>query len=130
MQDWRIFHFPSTDIFVTILPWWKSRFFNPCNDCGDDYIEFIPYCSGKGLLCANTRMKSMGSDIDEENSFIMPEALEDPNVIGDILKPPPMKCIAACRIEINNIEMSFARYPQKQVFFYQKAFCNTASHIR
>ena len=75
-------------------------------------------------------MKSMGSDVDEENNFIMPEALEDPNVIGDILKPPPMNCIAACKLETNDIDMSYARYPQKKVFFHQKAFCNTASHIR
>ena len=117
-------------IFVTILPWWQFRFFYPCDFCGDDYLEYIPYCSGKGLLCANTRMKSMGSEIDEENNFIMPEALESPDVIGDILKPPPMNCIAACRLETNDIDMSFAPYPQQEVFFYQKAFCNTASHIR
>ena len=94
-------------------------------------MKHIEYCSGKGLLCANTRLKSLGSDdVDKENDFIMPEALENPNTIGNILKPPPRKCLAACRIESNSIEMSFAPYPQQEVFFYQKAFCNTASHIR
>jgi hypothetical protein len=75
-------------------------------------------------------MKSMGSDvIDEENNVIAPEELENPDLIGNIPKPKAMNCLAGCEEQTNAIEMSFAPYPQREVFFYQKTFCRTASHI-
>ena len=92
-------------------------------------MEFLDYCSGKGLLCANTRMKSMGSEIDEENNVIAPEALENPDLIGNIPKPKAMNCLTGCKEQTNAIDLSFAPYPQREVFFYQKTFCRTASHI-
>ena len=76
-------------------------------------------------------MKSMGSEVvDEENDYIMPEALKSPNAIGDILKPPPMNCIPGCRVQANAVEMSYANYPKQKTFYYQKDFCYLASHIR
>ena len=38
------------------------RFWDECVYCDDGYAAFIPYCTGKGLHCANTRLKSMGID--------------------------------------------------------------------
>ena len=36
------------------------RFFTPCSSCDTHYEEFLPSCSGPDLLCANTRMNSIG----------------------------------------------------------------------
>ena len=56
----------------------------------------------------------------------MPEALESPEMIGNISKPKPIKCIPACKVQENNNQMSFAPYPQRENFFYQKLFCDVA----
>ena len=62
--------------------------------------------------------------------MVMPEAKKNPDMIGKIEKPPPMKCIPGCKVQTNAIEMSFAPYPQREIFFHKKTFCNLASHIR
>lgn len=97
----------------------------------DEYLPFIPICSGKMLHCANTRMKSLGMEwpISKENNIIMPEALESPDMIGDISKPDQVNCIPSCTVQDNNNQMSFAPYPQRGNFFYQRTFCEVASHI-
>ena len=75
-------------------------------------------------------MKSMGKqNISDENNVVMSEALESPDMIGNISKPDPIKCIPACAVQENNNQMSFAPYPQRENFFYQKTFCDVASHI-
>ena len=95
-----------------------------------DYSLFIPICTGEGLYCANTRMKSIGlGKMPKENGVVMPEALESPDMIGNISKPDPVKCIPACKVQENNNQMSFVPYPQRSNFFHQKTFCDTASHI-
>ena len=38
-------------------------------------------------------------------------------------------CKSACTVQENFNQMSYAAYPQWGRFFYQSAFCNTASHI-
>ena len=107
------------------------RFWFECFNCDIDYYsEFIPHCTGEGLYCANTRMKSIGlRKMKKENDVVMPEALESPDMIGNISKPKPIKCIPACKVQENNNQMSFAPYPQRENFFYQKLFCDVASHI-
>ena len=55
--------------------------------------------------------------------------MESPDKIGNISKPAPIKCLQACKIQENANQMSFAVYPQKRNFFYQKGFCHAASHI-
>ena len=107
------------------------RFWFECFNCDIDYYsEFIPHCTGEGLYCANTRMKSIGlRKMKKENDVVMPKALESPDMIGNISKPKPIKCIPACKVQENNNQMSFAPYPQRENFFYQKLFCDVASHI-
>ena len=96
----------------------------------EEYLKFIPMCSGEKLLCANTRMKSLGmKKIPFENNKIVTEAIENPNMIGNISKPDSIECMPGCTVQENRNQMSFAPYPQRRNFFYQKTFCNVASHI-
>ena len=95
-----------------------------------EYLEFIPMCSGKKLHCANMRMKSLGMPIiDFANDVDVPEAHQNPNMIGNISKPDWIICRPACEVQQNKNQMSFAPYPQRGNFFYQKTFCYLASHI-
>ena len=95
----------------------------------DDYYD-MPRCRGKNLYCANGRKKSMGMEsVAIENDIIVPEAQENPNRIRNMYKPNAIKCMPACKIQENNIQMSLAAYPQNDIYFHQKLFCDVASHI-
>ena len=95
-----------------------------------DYGKFLEYCSGKGLYCETKRLESLGlNKIPDENDIIVPEALENETWIGNISKPDPINCIPACQEQENSNQMSYAPYPQRDNFFYQKTFCDVASHI-
>ena len=59
----------------------------------------------------------------------MTEAIQSPNIIGNISKPNSIYCMPACTVQENNDQMSYAPYPQRRNFFYQKTFCDVASHI-
>ena len=97
------------------------RFYVGCDGCDSNYFDFLEYCTGKGLHCANARMESLGlGEISEENDIIVPEALKSPTLIGKISKPDKINCIPACRIQENTNQMSYAPYPQLENFFYQK----------
>ena len=99
-------------------------------DFFEDYLDYIPACIGEKLHCANTRAKSLGMKmVATENNVIVPEATKNPNFIGNISKPDPLHCMPGCTVQENNNQMSFAPYPQRGNFFYQKTFCNMASHI-
>ena len=64
-----------------------------------DYFEFIPFCTGKSLQCANTRKTSLGmKKVPPENDVIMPEALKNPNKIGNISKPSSINCMPSCKV--------------------------------
>ena len=110
---------------------WNCRCIPSFYEMNEEYLPFIPICSGKKLYCANTRMKSfgMGFPIALENDIIMQEAKDNPNKIGNISKPPYIHCMPACEVQDNDNQMSFAPYPQHRNFFYQEAFCEVASHI-
>ena len=110
---------------------WNCRCIPSFYIANDKYLPFIPICSGKKLNCANKRMKSlgMGFSIAKENDIIMQEAKDSPNTIGNISKPAYVGCMPACVVQTNNNQMSFAPYPQHRNFFYQKTFCEVASHI-
>ena len=59
------------------------RFYQPCKTC---YLKnFIPSCSGKKLICANAW--------ENGENITVPEALENPNKIGNLTKPSKMKCL-------------------------------------
>ena len=93
------------------------------------YGEFIEYCSGEGLYCETTRLKSLGlGKILDEHNIIVQDALKNETWIGNISKPNPINCIPACQEQENFIQMSYAPYPQRGNFFYQKKFCYVASH--
>ena len=105
-----------------IWPSWHSIYF--------EYGKFLEHCSGKGLHCETTRFKSLGlGKIQKQNNIVVPEALENETWIGNISKPNPINCIPACQEQENSIQMSHASYPQLANFFYQKTFCDVASHI-
>ena len=94
------------------------------------YLKLIPFCTGKKLFCANARSKSFGMEkIAMENNIIVPEAMTSPNKIGNISKPPAIKCLQSCLVQENNNLMSTAPYPQKENFFYLESFCDVATHI-
>ena len=88
-----------------------------------EYFEVFPYCTGKGLFCANNRTELMGMKKNAEEVF------EKPEIISGIYKPKPINCLPSCRFQDNYNQMSNAPYPQKQTFFYQKAFCDVASSV-
>ena len=95
-----------------------------------EYFEVFSYCTGKGLFCANNRTKLMGmKKISKGNDIVSPEALESPEIIGGISKPKSINCLPSCHFQDNYNQMSNAPYPQKQMFFYQKTFCDVASHV-
>ena len=104
----------------------KPRVWDICYSCGENNeyynaIKTLPYCTGKSLYCASMRMKEMG--------FEVPEALENPENIGNVSRPKSISCLPGCTVQKNNNKMSYAPYPQRNNFFYQKAFCDSASHI-
>ena len=68
-------------------------------------------------------------NIQNEDDMMMPEAIESPNLIGNISKPEYFKCMPACTVQENQVHMSYGTYPQKANFFYQVTFCHVASHI-
>ena len=63
------------------------------------------------------------------NDIVFPEALEEPEIIAGISKPKSINCLPSCHFQDNYNQMSNAPYPQKQMFFYQKTFCDIASHV-
>ena len=112
----------------------KPRIWDFCWTCGkDEYynaIKTLPYCTGNSLYCANMRMKAMGLDeVPEEYNITVPEALETPEKIGNVSQPKSITCLPGCTVQENNKKMSYAPYPQKNIFFYQKTFCYAASHL-
>ena len=110
---------------------WNCRCIPSFYGSNEEYLPFIPICSGHKLYCANTRMKSlgMGFPIAEENDVIMQEAMDSPNKIGNISEPANITCRPACEVQENKNQMSYAPYPQRRNFFYQATFCEVASHI-
>ena len=66
-------------------------------------MNVIPFCTGKKLVCANARSKSFGMEkIAKENDIIVQEAMTSPNKIGNITKPPAIKCLQSCSVQENN----------------------------
>ena len=88
------------------------------------YLEFIPWCTGLNLYCANQKLKSISAENKANKKM-----LESNFKIGNLSKPAAIKCLPNCEIQDNNKEMSFAPYPEHKTFFYQKTFCDIASHI-
>lgn len=111
---------------------WNCRCLAPFfyNDIINDYLPFIETCSGKNLYCANKRLESLGFQLANHS---VPEALESPDFMGNetynLTKPDHIKCLSSCEIQDNDSQMTFVQYPQKGNFFYQKTFCDVASHI-
>ena len=73
---------------------------NPC------LLNFNLFCLGQ-------------ANIPKEFDYIMSEGRSSPNLIGNISKPDPIKCLPACKIQNNPNQMTYAPYPQKENFFYQ-----------
>ena len=89
--------------------------------------SLLPLCFGERLLCSNSIKKSMGMEIDANE--ITKDAKEKSGVFGNLLKPDPIKCMPACKVQYNYNQMSHALYPLHKTYFYQKNFCYVASHI-
>ena len=111
------------------------RIWDKCYSCGENSeyynaIKTLPYCTGNSLYCANMRMKTLGlEEIPEEYNITVPKALENTEKIGNVSQPKSITCLPGCTLQENNKKMSYAPYPQKNIFFYQKTFCDAASHI-
>ena len=89
----------------------------------------LPYCRGKKLFCAKEKIHNMGFGKSTENGMIVDEAIENPNTIGNLTKPPSIQCLPSCFIQKNTYQITTAQYPTKKVFFQQQSFCDVASHI-
>jgi hypothetical protein len=113
----------------------KPRIWDICYSCGEDNkyynaIKILPYCKSNSLYCANMRIKAIGlEEVPEEYNITVPEALESPEKIGNVPKPKSITCLPGCTVQEYNKKMSYAPYPQKNIFFFQKTFCHAASHI-
>ena len=109
---------------------WNCRCMPNFGNLLQEYWGVIDFCAGRKLHCAKIRMKSLGMEtVTLENNIVVPEALENPDMIGNISKPPAIKCMPACKVQNNDNQMSIATFPQKDIFFHQKTFCHVASHI-
>ena len=95
------------------------RYFPPCIGCY--FPKSILSCSGEKLACAIARENS--------KNITVPEALENPNRIENMTKPPELKCLGSCKIQTYPYTTSSVAYPQKENFFYQQEFCVAASHV-
>ena len=106
-----------------------------CYSCRSDNIYYIamktlPFCTGRGLYCANERMKFIGLEkMPESEDTILPEALKSPKLIGNVTRPISIPCLPGCTVQDNNKLISHSMYPQKTMFAYKKPFCDVASHI-
>ena len=57
-------------------------------------------CRGEKLHCANMRKKSLGMEsVAVENDIIVTEALENPDLIGNISRPKAVKCMPSCKVD-------------------------------
>ena len=107
--------------------WSPSDFYN--NYESNDYynaITKLPFCTGKGLYCANTRLKSLDT---KKTSMVALVPFDINDIMENISKPASIQCLQNCKVQDNNNQLSFAPFPQKGTFFYQKSFCDVASHI-
>ena len=126
-----------TDEKITDIIWncrCLPKIWQDCYDCEDNQfhntMRMLPFCTGKNLYCANARMKSIGlRKMKKIDDIVVDEALENPNMIENITKPEPHNCLKGCFIQENKHKISSAPYPQRHVFFYQRSFCDVASHI-
>ena len=46
-----------------------------------------------------------------EYNITVPEANSNPNKIGNITRPDPIKCLPGCYVQENDNKMSYAHYP-------------------
>ena len=67
--------------------------------------------------------------VDVPENLLAPEALDNPDKIGNISKPYPINCMPSCETLDFPTQTSYSAFPQRENFFYQKVFCITASHI-
>ena len=108
-----------------------------CTSCGSDDVYYnamktLPSCTGRGLFCANERMKFIGQDEEKtpkQRPIILPEANESPTLIGNVTRPLSIECLPGCLVQENHKLISTSLYPQKANFVYKKSFCDVASHI-
>ena len=90
-------------------------------------LQTLPLCFGERLLCANSVKKSISMEIDAKN--INTDAKVKSDMVGNMMQPDPIDCMPACKVQYNYNQMSYALYPLRKTFFYQKTFCYVASHI-
>ena len=107
---------------------WNLRYWSLGCENEDYYnaVNKLPWCTGKGLYCANTRLKSLGM---KKTSMVALVPFDTKDIMENISKPASIQCLQNCKVQDNNNHLSFAPYPQKGTFFYQKSFCDVASHI-
>ena len=79
---------------------------------------------GEKLDCANKEIGSVyeGKPVENGTSYNLEK-------IGNLSKAKLIDCLPSCKVQKLDKEMSFALYPHKYNFFFQKTFCQTASHI-
>ena len=112
------------NLFIWNLRYWSlgcenEKYYNAVNK--------LDWCTGKELYCANTRLKSLGTK--KISMFKAPKPFGTYDIMENISKPASIQCLQNCKVQDNNNQLSFAPYPQKGTFFYQKSFCDVASHI-
>ena len=109
---------------------WECRCKPSFYDCFDrDECANLGFCVGSGLYCLRSKLEAMAVGSDTGEPILVPEALENPDRIGNMTKQDPIHCLPLCKVQENTAQMSFSPYPQKKNFFYQKEFCITSSRI-
>ena len=110
--------------------YWNCRCF-PLFSTYDSYMDFLGPCKDKSLYCAREITKGMGflSANNTDSDFAVQEALDNPDMIGNISKPEAKTCRPRCDTQENYNIMSPVQFPPNQGFFSQPIFCYVASHI-
>ena len=67
--------------------------------------------------------------MENDANEITKDAKEKSDMVGNMLQPDPINCMPACKVQNNYNQLSYALYPLRKTFFYQKTFCYVASHI-
>ena len=89
------------------------------------YLEFLPWCTGKGLHCLTKKLETINIEQNSEETGVTNNTM-----IDNLTKPMAIKCLPDCQLQENTIEMSYAQYPQPKNFFYGRTFCEMASHLK
>lgn len=109
---------------------WNCRCDPAFGDGTGGAASFLDGCTGQNLKCANDILKIIGSQgYLKENVTKVPEAIDSPDIIGNVTRTDFIHCLPACKHQDNSVSMTTAKFPPNDNFVYKKYFCEVASHV-